>query len=379
VNTRLLDIRVNVGRTGRVTPFAVMEPVVVSGSTVGMATLHNASEVVRKGVLIGDLVVLRKAGDVIPEVVGPVVEVRDGTERAFVMPTECPACGTTLAYEKEGDADIRCPNARTCPAQLRERLFHVAGRGAFDIEALGWEGASSLLEAPAMPDGSRVLVDEGDLFDLTADKLRGVPLYTKIDGELSANGQRLLDNLAQAKAQPLWRVLVALSIRHVGPTAARGLAQALGSVEAIRAASVDELASVDGVGLVIAEAVREWFAVDWHDAVVRKWAAAGVRMADERDESTPKTLAGCTVVVTGTLAGFSRDGAKEAILTRGGKASGSVSKKTSYVVVGENPGSKAEDAARLGVPILDESGFVALLAGGPAAAAVPVEDPVVED
>ncbi|MBL8931939.1 MAG: NAD-dependent DNA ligase LigA [Kineosporiaceae bacterium] len=360
VNTRLLDIRVNVGRTGRVTPFGVMEPVLVSGSTVGMATLHNASEVRRKGVLIGDTVVLRKAGDVIPEIVGPVVEARDGTEREFVMPTHCPACGTELAYEKDGDADIRCPNARTCPSQLRERLFHVAGRGAFDIEALGWEGAQALLDA-----GDDVLVDEGDLFALTEDKLRRVPLYTKLDGELSANGQRLLENLERVKAQPLWRVLVALSIRHVGPTAARSLAQALGSIEAIRAASVDELSAVDGVGRIIAEAVSEWFTVDWHVAIVERWAAAGVRMADEVDTSTPRTLAGLTIVVTGSLDGFTRDGAKEAILSRGGKASGSVSKKTDYVVVGANPGSKADNATKLGVPILDEAAFVTLLAVGP--------------
>ncbi|MFN8079348.1 MAG: NAD-dependent DNA ligase LigA [Kineosporiaceae bacterium] len=370
VNTKLLDIRVNVGRTGRVTPFGVMEPVLVSGSTVAMATLHNAFEVRRKGVLIGDTVVLRKAGDVIPEIVGPVVEARDGTEREFVMPTHCPSCGTELAYEKEGDADIRCPNARTCPSQLRERLFHVAGRGAFDIEALGWEGAQALLDAPA-----EVLVDEGDLFALTADKLNRVPLYTKLDGQLSANGERLLENLDRVKAQPLWRVLVALSIRHVGPTAARSLAQALGSIEAIRAASVEELSAVDGVGTVIAESVLEWFAVDWHVGIVERWAAAGVRMADEVDESTPKTLAGLTIVVTGSLDGFTRDGAKEAILTRGGKASGSVSKKTSFVVVGASPGSKADTAAKLGVPILDEAGFVTLLEHGPDAVAVVATEP----
>jgi DNA ligase (NAD+) len=360
VNTRLLDIRVNVGRTGRVTPFGVMEPVLVSGSTVGMATLHNASEVRRKGVLIGDTVVLRKAGDVIPEIVGPVVEARDGTEREFVMPTHCPACGTELAYEKEGDADIRCPNARTCPSQVRERLFHVAGRGAFDIEALGWEGAQALLDA-----GDDVLTDEGDLFALTTDKLRRVALYTRLDGELSANGQRLLDNLDRVKGQPLWRVLVALSIRHVGPTAARSLAQAFGTLDAIRAASAEDLGRADGVGPVIAEAVRDWFTVDWHTSIVDRWAAAGVRMADDQDDTTPKTLAGLTVVVTGSLEQFSRDGAKEAILARGGKASGSVSKKTDFVVVGANPGSKAENAVKLGVPVLDEAGFVRLLEQGP--------------
>jgi DNA ligase (NAD+) len=305
VNTKLLDIQVNVGRTGRVTPFGVMEPVLVSGSTVGMATLHNAQEVKRKGVLIGDTIVLRKAGDVIPEIVGPVVDARDGTEREFVMPTHCPECGTKLAYEKEGDADLRCPNARTCPAQLRERIFHVAGRGAFDIEALGYEGAIALLQAG-------VVEDEGDLFDLDADALRRVPLYTRKDGELSANGVKLIDNLRTAKDQPLWRVLVALSIRHVGPTAARALAQSMGSIERIRTAGVDELAAVDGVGRVIAEAVLEWFDVDWHRRIVETWAAAGVRMEDERDESVPRTLEGLTVVVTGTLESFSRDQAAAA-------------------------------------------------------------------
>ncbi len=360
VNTKLLDIRVNVGRTGRVTPFGVMEPVLVSGSTVAMATLHNAQEVRRKGVLIGDTVVLRKAGDVIPEIVGPVVEVRDGTEREFVMPTHCPECGTELKHQKEADVDIRCPNSRSCPAQLRERLNHVAGRGAFDIEALGWEGAIALLE-------SGVVKDEGDLFDLTADDLIKVPLYTRKDGELSANGHKLLDNLQKAKTQPLWRVLVALSIRHVGPTASRALAQSLGSMDRIREASVEELAASDGVGPVIAVAVREWFDVDWHAEVVRRWEAAGVRMADEVDASTPRNLEGLSIVVTGSLEGFSRDEAKEAILSRGGKASGSVSKKTAFVVVGESPGTKHDKAIQLGVPVLDEDGFRRLLAEGPAA------------
>nr|WP_308113742.1 NAD-dependent DNA ligase LigA [Kineosporia corallincola] len=364
VNTRLLDIRVNVGRTGRVTPYGVMQPVLVAGSTVGMATLHNAFEVKRKGVLIGDTVVLRKAGDVIPEIVGPVAEARDGSEREFVMPTHCPECGTQLRYEKEGEKDIRCPNARSCPAQLRERLFHVAGRGAFDIEALGWEGAIALLQAGAVK-------DEGDLFDLTADVVRTVPLYTRKDGELSANGQKLLDNLEKAKSQPLWRVLVALSIRHVGPTAARALAQSLGSMQRIREATQEELAAVDGVGAVIAVAVKEWFAVDWHAEVVRRWAEAGVRMADEVDESVPRTLEGITVVVTGSLEGFSRDEAKEAILVRGGKASGSVSKKTHFVVAGESAGTKYDKAVQLGLPVLDEAGFRLLLERGPEAVTPP--------
>ena len=377
VNTKLLDIRVNVGRTGRVTPYGVMEPVRVSGSTVEMATLHNADEVKRKGVLIGDTVVLRKAGDVIPEIVGPVVALRDGSERAFRMPSKCPACGTALRPEKEGDKDIRCPNSRSCPAQLRERLFSLASRGALDIEALGYEGAAALLDAG-------VLTDEGDLFGLAPDgdlaegarRLASVPFYTRAakksdpaehvrDGRvLSANGEKLVANLERAKQQPLWRVLVALSIRHVGPTAARALATAFGSMDAIRSATPDELAAVEGVGSVIAEAVLEWFAVDWHAAIVDKWAAAGVRMADEVDDSTPRTLTGLTVVVTGSLTRYSRDEAKEAIVSRGGKAAGSVSKKTDFVVVGENAGSKADKAEQLGVPVLDEDAFDRLLAGG---------------
>src|SRR5674476_641491 len=282
VTTKLLDIRVNVGRTGRVTPFGVMKPVKVAGSTVENATLHNAFEVLRKGVLIGDTVVLRKAGDVIPEIVGPVVDLRDGSERPFEMPTHCPECGTELAAQKEGDKDIRCPNSRYCSAQLRERLFALAARGAFDIEALGWEGAIALLEA-------KVLTDEGDLFTLTQTQVAQAPLYTRAPTKkeresgapgkvLSANGTKLIANLEQAKKQPLWRVLVGLSIRHVGPTAARALAGHFGSMDAIRVASLDELSGVEGVGPVIAESVQEWFAVDWHMAIVDKWAAAGVRM-----------------------------------------------------------------------------------------------------
>jgi DNA ligase (NAD+) len=362
VQTKLLDIRVNVGRTGRVTPFAFMTPVKVAGSTVGLATLHNAAEVKRKGVLIGDTVVIRKAGDVIPEVLGPIVDLRDGSEREFVMPTTCPECGTRLAPAKEGDADIRCPNARSCPAQLRERVFHVAGRGALDIEGLGYEAAIALLQAG-------VIADEGDLFSLSEDDLLRTELFTTKSGALSANGKRLLANLGEAKAKPLWRVLVALSIRHVGPTAARALATEFGNLQAIQDASTEQLAAVEGVGPTIAAAVTEWFAVDWHRAIVDKWQAAGVRMADERDVSVPRTLEGLTIVVTGSLAGFSRDDAKEAIVARGGKAAGSVSKKTDYVVAGDSPGSKYDKAVELGVPILDEGGFRDLLRNGPSGSA----------
>ncbi|MFE7741959.1 NAD-dependent DNA ligase LigA [Nocardia sp. NPDC057455] len=360
--TKLLNIQVNVGRTGRVTPFAVMEPVSIAGSTVAMATLHNAAEVERKGVLIGDTVTIRKAGDVIPEVLGPVVDARPEDAREFVMPTHCPECGTELRPEKEGAADIRCPNQQFCPAQLRERVYHVAGRGAFDIEALGYEGAIDLLKSGA-------ITDEGDLFDLDEATLLTTSLYANKNGSLSANGKRLLENLAVAKDRPLWRVLVGLSIRHVGPTAARALAAEFGSLDRIEQASGEELAAADGVGPTIAAAVAEWFTVDWHRAVVAKWRAAGVRMEDERDESIERNLEGLSIVVTGSLQGFTRDGAKEAILMRGGKAASSVSKKTAFVVIGDAPGSKAVKAEELGVPILDEDGFRRLLEGGPEAVA----------
>jgi DNA ligase (NAD+) len=359
--TKLLDIRVNVGRTGRVTPFAFMEPVKVAGSTVQLATLHNASEVKRKGVLIGDTVVIRKAGDVIPEVLGPVVAARDGSEREFVMPTHCPECGTELRPEKEGDADIRCPNARSCPAQLRERVFHVAGRGAFDIENLGYEAAIALLQ-------SRLLQDEGDLFFLDEDQLQRSPFFTKKNGQLSANGQKLLANLQSRKDVPLWRVLVALSIRHVGPTAAQALARDFRSMDRIMAASEEELAAADGVGPTIARSVRDWFEVDWHRDVVEKWRSAGVRMADPGEDAPPGPLTGVTVVVTGSLRDLSRDQAIAAIQERGGKVTGSVSKKTGFVVVGADPGSKYDKAVQVKAPILDDDGFRVLLEEGPEAA-----------
>ena len=359
VTTKLRDIRVNVGRTGRVTPFGFMAPVFVSGSTVSLATLHNASEVIRKGVLIGDTVVLRKAGDVIPEIVGPVVELRDGTERAFVMPTTCPECGTTLAPQKEGDADIRCPNNRSCRAQLRERIYHLGGRGALDIDVLGYEAAVALLEAG-------VVRDEGDVFDLTEDKLLTVPMFRrKKDGGLTANGAKLLEALQVGKTRPLWRVLVALSIRHVGPTAAQALAREMRDIDAVFGADEEQLAAVDGVGPTIATALHEWWAIDWHRSIIECWRAAGVQLAEEAVDEGPRPLEGLSIVITGSLEGFSRDGAIEAIQTRGGKAAGSVSKKTAFVVVGVSPGSKAEKAEQLGVPVLDEAGFVRLLDGGP--------------
>jgi DNA ligase (NAD+) len=368
VTTRLLDIRVNVGRTGRVTPFAVMTPVKVSGSTVERATLHNSDEITRKGVLIGDMVVLRKAGDVIPEVVGPVLDLRDGSQRAFEFPVECPSCGTTLAREAT-EVDWRCPNTRSCPAQLRERLFHIAGRGAFDIEVLGYEASSALLD-------SGLVSDEGDLFALTADKLAQSPFFVTIGGSLTANATSLLRNLDEARTRPLWRVLVALSIRHVGPTAARALAAAFGSIDAIAQAPAETLTLVDEVGPTIAGSIIDWFGVDWHRAIVEKWRDAGVQLADPGFTGSGPTpgggpggpLSGVTVVLTGTLAVQTREEAAEAIQELGGKVSGSVSKKTSFVVAGENPGSKLEKAESLGVPVLDEAGLGILLSDGPDAA-----------
>jgi len=360
VTTRLLDIRVNVGRTGRVTPFAVMEPVKVSGSTVDRATLHNADEVKRKGVLIGDMVILRKAGDVIPEVLGPVADLRTGDEREFEFPAACPACGTTLAKE-EDEVDWRCPNSRSCPAQLRERLFHLAGRGAFDIEVLGWEAVAALLDCG-------LVADEGDVFALTAEALETCPFFMVKQGTLSANANRLLANLTEARARPLWRILVALSIRHVGPTAARALASEFGSLDAIEDASVDALAAVDGVGPTIAASLREWFLVDWHRAIIAKWRDAGVRLEDpdwDPNRAAARLLAGVSVVITGTLDGMSRDEAGEAVRQAGGKVTSSVSKKTNFVVAGENAGSKYDKAVELGVPILDEAAFRVLLEQGP--------------
>jgi DNA ligase (NAD+) len=361
VTTKLLDIRVNVGRTGRVTPYAVTEPVSVAGSTVARATLHNASEVKRKGVLIGDRIVLRKAGDVIPEVLGPVVDARTGEEREFVMPVTCPECGTLLRPEKEADVDIRCPNARHCPGQLRERLDYIGSRNALDIEVLGYESAAALVN-------SDVYDFEADLFDLDAEKLKRVELFRTIAGELSANGAKLAANLEAAKQRPLWKVLVSLSIRHVGPTAARALAMEFGSLDRIFEATEEELAAAEGVGPAIITALQDWWTVDWHREIVERWREAGVNMADERDESVPRNLQGLSIVVTGTLPTLSRDEAKEAIIARGGKAVGSVSKKTSFVVVGDSPGSKYDKAIQLKVPVLDEDGFQVLLAQGPQAA-----------
>ena len=356
VTTVLLDIKVSVGRTGRVTPFAYMEPVKVAGSTVTNATLHNAEEIVRKGVLIGDTIVIRKAGDVIPEVLGPVLDKRKGTERAFVMPTHCPECGDELRAMSQGDVDIRCPNTQSCPAQLRERIYYIGSRAALDIDVLGYEAAIALLDA-------KIIKDESDLFDLTAKKLATSDFFMKKDGKPAANVDKLLAALEEAKTRPLWRTLVALSIRHVGPTAAQGLATALGSVKAISEASAEELAAIDGVGQIIAESIVEWFGVKWHKEIISKWEKAGVCMVVQQSEQLPQTLAGLTFVVTGGLESFTRDGISETIAGHGGKASSSVSKKTDYVLVGSDPGSKLAKAQELGVPVIDEARFKELLAG----------------
>ena len=356
VTTKLLDIKVSVGRTGRVTPFAFMEPVKVAGSTVTNATLHNAEEIFRKGVLIGDTVVIRKAGDVIPEVLGPVIEKRTGKEKAFVMPTQCPECGSELRAMSDGDVDIRCPNTQSCPAQLRERIYYIGSRAALDIDVLGYEAAVALLEA-------RIITDESDLFDLTEQKLAQSDFFRKKDGTQAANVDKLLAALDEAKTRPLWRTLVALSIRHVGPTAAQGLAAALGSIKAISQATAAELADVDGVGQIIADSIVDWFSIDWHTAIIEKWEAAGVRMVNEPSQAFPQTLAGLTFVVTGGLESFTRDGISETITAHGGKASSSVSKKTDYVLVGSDPGSKLGKAQELGVPVIDEAKFKELLAG----------------
>ena len=358
VTTKLLDIKVSVGRTGRVTPFGFMEPVRVAGSTVTNATLHNIEEVQRKGVLIGDIVVLRKAGDVIPEILGPVIEKRTGKERTFEMPTQCPECGTKLRAMSEGDVDIRCPNAQSCPAQLRERIYYIGSRAALDIDVLGYEATNALL-------ADKLVADESDLFHLTEKDLMKSDFFRKKDGSLGANAEKLIQALDVAKTRPLWRVIVALSIRHVGPTAAQALANRFGSISAISQASFEDLSEVDGVGGVIAESIGEWFGEKWHQAIISKWEKAGVAMYGVTTPTMPQTLAGLTIVVTGSLENFTRDGVTEAITERGGKAASAVSKKTDYVVVGDSPGSKAAKADELGVPIIDEAGFIALLENGP--------------
>jgi len=357
VVTKLLDIKVSVGRTGRVTPFAFMEPVKVAGSTVTNATLHNAQEIVRKGILIGDTVLIRKAGDVIPEVLAPVLEKRDGSERAFVMPSKCPDCASKLRAMSEGDVDIRCPNSQSCPAQVVERLFYIGSRSALDIDVLGYEAAAALL-------ADKLVIDEGDLFGLTLKDLARSEFFKKKDGSLSVIADRFIAGLELAKTRPLWRILVALSIRHVGPTSAQALANKFGSIANIQKASAQELADIDGVGQVMAEAIVEWFSIDWHKQIVKKWEKAQVALVDAPKEKIKQTLAGLTLVVTGSLVDFTRDGAAEAITSRGGKASSSVSSKTDFLVAGDAAGSKLDKAQELGITILDEAGFKKLLEKG---------------
>ena len=355
--TVLRNIRVGIGRTGRATPYAVMEPKYVAGSTVSMATLHNPSEAHRKGIRLGDTIMIRKAGEVIPEVLGPVEDARTGEEREFIYSSICPECGTPLAPTKEDDADWRCPNTRFCPGQLHTRLTYLAGRGAFDIDALGEKAAYDLIH-------SGVLADESTLFSLTREDLEKTTAYTTKAGSLNKSGETLLEKLEAAKSVELWRVIVALSIRHAGPTAAKALAKHYGSVDAIRTATTEEMSEIEGVGPIIAQSVADWFTVDWHAGIVEAWARAGVRMeSDAAESTTANTLEGLTIVVTGSLEEFDRTQAKEAIEERGGKASGSVSKNTDYLVAGEKAGSKLTKARDLGVKVLDEEGFKQLLSG----------------
>jgi DNA ligase (NAD+) len=418
VHTKLLDIRVGIGRTGRATPYAVMAPVRVAGSTVSQATLHNQDVVRAKGVLIGDTVVIRKAGDVIPEVLGAVVEARTGDETEWHMPKHCPECGTHLRPAKEGDIDLRCPNAESCPAQVRGRVEHIGSRGALDIDALG-EVTAAALTQPEYPEDPP-LKTEAELFDLNIDQLVPIEVYVR-DPETGApreddQGERvrrtpfqrtehvypegadtlsaaerrkrgirrvpttvpsetartLLSELEEAKTKPLWRLLVALNMRFVGPVAARALAERFGSLEAMMAASREELAETDGVGGTIADSVLSWWEVPWHRQIVEKWSTAGVQFAipghpgpGHTDQGPQGVLAGLTVVATGALEGYSRDSAKEAIIAAGGKAAASVSKKTDYVAAGPGAGSKLDRAEELGVRVLDASEFHTLVTDGP--------------
>ena len=387
VNTKLLDIRVSIGRTGRATPFAVLQPVKVAGSEVEFATLHNADQVISKGILIGDTVVLRKAGDVIPEILGPVVQLRNGSEKKFVMPKKCPECESKLAPATEGDVDLRCPNAKSCPAQLRERIAYIGSRSVLDIEALGYVSATALTQPiePAKPP----ITSEADLFDLTLEKLlpirslvldpdTGLPksdesgkekvvdFFRKKDGTPAEVALKLLTNLEEAKGRDLWRILVALSIRHVGPVAARALCDYFGSIRAIFSASEDQLSSVEGVGPTLASSIIDWWSEDWHQEIINRWEKAGVRMRIDGHAGPGSVVregvfSGLTIVVTGSLESLSRDEAEARIIAQGGKAASSVSKKTSFVVAGPGAGSKLQKAEELGVEVIDEKTFLTRL------------------
>jgi DNA ligase (NAD+) len=337
---------VSVGRTGAVTPFAVLEPVRVGGVTISMATLHNADEVERKGVLIGDTVVVRRAGEVIPEVVAPIPSLRKGDERKFVMPADCPNCGTPIV-RPEGEAVARCPNLR-CPAQIWGRIVHFAGRGAMDIEHLGERTAHELLE-------KKLIADAADIFHLTAADLGQL---TNFKDKSIANLQAAIEG---AKSRPIDRLLIGFGIRHVGTSAARLIADAFGSIDHIAAAPVEEIAAIGGVGDVIAGAVREFFDRDDSKAFIDKLRRAGVRLDEQREKPTGHLL-GKTFVITGTLAAFSREEAKARIEAAGGKVTNSLSAKTDYLVVGEGPGTKLDKATKLKVATLDEAAFTGLLA-----------------
>ncbi len=387
VNTKLLEIRVSIGRTGRATPFAVLAPVVVAGSEVEFATLHNRDQVKSKGVLIGDTIVLRKAGDVIPEILGPVIALRDGSEREFEMPSHCPECGTPLAPATEGDVDLRCSNARSCPAQLRERIAYIGSRAALDIEALGYVSATALTQP--LPPLEPALRSEADLFDLTLEKLlpikslvldadtglakrdangdeKVVDFFAKKDGSAAEVAHKLLANLEEAKRKPLWRILVSLSIRHVGPVAARALCDHFGSLNAIFAASLEELSAVEGVGHTLAQSIQDWHSEPWHQEILAKWAVAGVQLESPGHAGPGSVLktgifAGFSIVITGTMTSMTREDAEAKVIEQGGKAASSVSKKTNFVVAGPGAGSKLAKAEELGVEVIDEATFLVRL------------------
>ncbi len=361
----------------------------VAGSTIEFATLHNQDVVKAKGVLIGDTVVIRKAGDVIPEILGPVIELRDGSERAFVMPKNCPDCGGALAPASEGDIDLRCQNAMSCPAQLRERVAYIGSRSVLDIEALGYVAAVALTQPlePAMPP----LRSEARLFDLTLEELlpirstvldadTGLPkldadgqpkvvdFFKKKDGSPAEVALKLLRNLQEAKHRPLWRYLVALSIRHVGPVAARALASRFGSLDRIFMASEEELSKVEGVGVILAQSIVAWHQVQWHRDIIEAWRASGVEIeiaghaGPVEVQEVGGVFAGLSIVATGSLKDYTREQIEEAIISNGGKPASSVSKKTAFVVAGENAGSKLAKAEELGIEVIDEAEFTRRLA-----------------
>jgi DNA ligase (NAD+) len=350
-HTLLLDIQVSVGRTGRTTPFAVLEPVFVGGSTVGMATLHNRDQVSAKDVRPGDTVVVRKAGDVIPEVVGPVLSKRPKNSKPWVFPTQCPCPVKSTLVKLDDVADTRCVEP-SCPFQRDQRIMYFASRGAMDIEGLGDRTVFALSEAG-------LVADVGDLYSVTVEQL------LTLEGFAELSAQNLVASIQASRSRPLPKLLTALGIKNLGPAAAESLASEFGSLEAIAVATADELSAVDGVGGVIAASITSWFAIAENAAIIKKLRDAGVEFGRVEISTLPQTLIGKAVVVTGSLVSYSRDGAEEAIKSRGGKSPGSVSAKTFAVVLGESPGaSKVTKAEQLGIPVLDEAGFEILLATG---------------